>query len=255
MLTGLHRGEEGFTLIEVLVATLCSVAIIAGLFTLVDTTLHSTTRTLTKADTTERARYTIEKIISELNSACLSYGATPIQSGSTGTSLIFTNQYGTAADPSGVTHTITYTPGSGSASGTLTDSSNGTTTTLLTNLPQQPTSPPIFQYFAYEEPTNSAGTTYEDAAGNPYMMLLDGTSDVPGTSTLAANDPDSLTTPLSSTSAASAVEVKMTLLVGPRKQEGEETGLANVTDTVTDSVVLRLTPAANDDAPGSTFSP
>jgi Tfp pilus assembly protein PilV len=240
--------EDGFTLIEVLVATLCSVVIIAGLFTLVDTTLHSSTRTLTKADATQRARYTIEKIMNELNSACLSYGATPIQSGSTGTSLIFTNQYGNAADPSGVTHTIAYN------SGTLTDTSGGVTTTLLTNVSQSG-STPMFQYFAYEEPENSSGALYTDAAGNPYMMLLDGTSYVPGTSTNAANDPDPLTTPLSSTSAPSAVEVKMTLAVGPNKQEGEETGLSNVTDTVTDSVVLRLTPAANDDTAGSTFSP
>ncbi len=237
------RREDGFTMIEMVVAALCSAVVVAGLFTLIDTTLHSSTRTLTKVDATARARYTIEKIMNELHSSCLSYGATPIQSGSTDSSLVFTGQYGTAAAPTAVMHTIAFN----SSTGTLTDASGSTTTTLLTNVSQSSTTP-VFQYYAYEPVSG-----YKDSAGNAYMMLLDGTSYVPGTTTIPTAQ--SLTTPLSTSDADSAVEVKMTLAVGPHKQEGEETGLSNVTDTVTDSVVLRLTPAANDDATGTTFAP
>ena len=39
---------------------------------------------------------------------------------------------------------------------------------------------PVFQYFAYQEAPNGTGGYYTDGAGNPYMMLLDGTTSVPG---------------------------------------------------------------------------
>ena len=55
--------------------------------------------------------------------------------------------------------------------------------TVLINV-HQTSSTDVFQYFSYQEPMQSPGVPYTDGAGDPYMMLLDGTSAVPGTNTI-----------------------------------------------------------------------
>lgn len=257
------RAEDGFSLVELLVAMVAGVVVLSALFTILDVTSHQTTRTLTKVDATQRARTTFESIANELHSACLTDGITPIQTGSGDSSLSFASAYGNAASPTPVEHQLTFS----SSSGTLTDTTyavaSGTapnwtfsttassTTTLLTNVSQSGTTP-VFQYFAYQEPMNG-GSPYTDGAGNAYEMLLDGTNAVPGTSTIPAADP--LTTPLSSTDASSAAEVIITLVVGAGGGTGENTNLATANQTVSNSIILRLTPVANHVASGNTFDP
>jgi hypothetical protein len=87
------------------------------------------------------------------------------------------------------------------------------------------------------------------------MILPDGISPVPGTSTTVYNPLVTGTQTLSSAQAASAAEVLITLVVGPAGQNNENTNLKNVNDTVTDAVTLRLTPAANNTSYGGDFSP
>lgn len=262
------RDERGFTLVEMLAVLVSATVVMGALFTIIDTTLNQTSRSFTKVDATGRARTTIESIENELHSACVASGITPIQSNSSNTSLLFASQYGTASTPTPVEHQITFN----AATGTLTDTtyaSNGgeppdwtysttptSTTTLLTNVSAQVVggvTTPVFQYYAYQEPKNSQGAVYTDADGNPYMMLLDGTTPVPGTNTIPAASP--LTVPLSTTDAQNASEVVITLVVGASGGTGERTGTADANDTVTDSVVLRLTPAGNNADSGTNFSP
>ena len=119
---------------------------------------------------------------------------------------------------------------------------------------------PVFQYFKYDVPKNSAGAAYVDSTGNNYMMLLDGNTDVPGTNVLPANSPQPLLTPLSPTDAAAAAEVLITFVAGPGANvnglgANGGTNLTDVTDTVTDSVVLRLTPVENASGNNATFGP
>jgi hypothetical protein len=256
--------EQGFTLVELLVVLLAGIVVMGALFTILEVTLHQTTRTFSRVDATQRARTTFESIESNLHSACVAAGVSPIQAQSSGTSLIFISQYGNAASVTPVEHQITFS----ASGGTLTDAtyavSGGsapnwtfsstalTNTTLLTNVALSGTTP-VFQYFNYQQPTN-AGVAYTDASGNPYMMLLDGTSAVPGTSTIPTAAP--LSTPLSTTNAAQAAEVSITLVVGPTPGvSNQNTTLSDANETVTNSVILRLTPAANHVGPGNTFNP
>jgi hypothetical protein len=212
-------------------------------------TLNSTTRTITRVDATQRARVTMAGILNQLNSACTSEGATPVQPGSTATSLIFTYQYGNAATPTPTQDTITFN----ASAGTLVQSTSSGSKTLLTNVSQSANTP-VFQYYAYTEPTNpSTGAAYTDSSGSAYMMLLDGTTPVPGTSYIPPAAP--LSTPLSTDGAQTAVEIVMTLYVGASGVEGENTNLPDGPLTVSDSAVLRLTPAANDTGSGSSFGP
>ena len=265
----LARSEHGFTLIELLVVVIAGMVVVIALFTLVDVTLRSTTRTFSAVDATQHARSALEDIENELHSACVADSYPPIQPGSSDTSLSFVSQYGSTNGPANapsldpVEHTVTFDP----VAKTLTDTvsppppgpwggggggQSGSTTLLLSNVSQQG-SAPVFQYFAYAEPTDSAGNPYTDAAGNPYEMLIDGINAVPGTSIVPPAQP--LTVPLSSADAVQAAEVLIMLRVGPAGGANENTNLSDVNDSVTDQVVLRLTPPVNHMGNGTVFEP
>jgi hypothetical protein len=234
--------------------------VIGALVFLLTITLRESSRSLTRVDATSHARVEVETLMNELHSACTAYGVTPIETGSTGTSLIFTSAYGDAADPTAVQHTLSWN----ASTGALTDTTSSGTTTLLSNVaeyvnPSGGASTPMFQYFAYEQPASSSGVGYTDGAGDQLMMLLDGTkAPVPGTTnTYPANNPDPLSTPLSSNGSISAVEVVMTLVVGASGTPPENTSLSGggTSDEISDSAVMRLTPAPNHVGSGSSFSP
>jgi prepilin-type N-terminal cleavage/methylation domain-containing protein len=270
---GLRR-DEGFTLIELLVTMAAALVVMAGLGTVLTVTLQQTTRTFTLSDATENAGTVLTYMENELHSACLTSGVTPIQGGGSDNSqvsdandLVFVSQYGTSANPTPVEYKISYSP----TAGTLTQyayaltsgddptnwvfSSTPTNTAgkrLLANVApiyNKATSSnvPVFQYFAYEP--------YTDVNGNTDMMLMDGTSTVPGTSTVSNPDPLPTTSGLSATNAASTAEVMINFVVGATGGNQENTTLTDTTDPVTDAIVLRFTPPANSAGSGTTFGP
>ena len=264
------HSEGGFGLIEMIVAIALGIFVLSAVITTLDVTMDQATRTFTMVDATQRARPALSSIENELNSACLTSGITPIQAGGTANSLIFLSAYGNAAQPTPTEHEITFS----SSAGTLTDSlysvtggsapdwtfssTPSVTTTLLTNFAQSGTIP-VFQYFAYQEAAKGSGGYYTDGDGNPYMMLLDGTSSVPDTNPAvipaASPLPDSLPSGLSAVNAQAAAEVLVTLQVGPSGGPDENTTNSAGRLTVTDSIVLRLTPPPNNAESGATFGP
>ncbi len=249
------RTERGFTLIELLVVIAAGTVVMSGLFTMIEVTLRQTTRTFNRVDATQRARRTLEGMMNELHSACIAPGATPIQPQSSGTKILFESQYSNAATVTPVTeHEITYDSvghtliektylATGGTSPNWTFSTTPTkTTSLLTNVRTAQ-----FAYYAYQQ------VSFTDAAGNPYVMLLDGTQAVPGTTTIPAAAP--LALPLSVTNAQSAAEVTIDFTVGPEGGSGETTAASASDATVSDSAILRLSPAANHAGGGATFVP
>jgi Tfp pilus assembly protein PilV len=267
---GSLRREDGMTLIELLVVLVAGMVITAALFTILDVTLRQTTRTFSRVDATQRSRSALQTIENELQSACVADGVTPVQAtGGTGgvsanSSVIFVTGSGNAASVNPVEHELDFnaalktltdktfvSTGGAPPNWTFSSTASGTQT-LLTNVAQSGVTP-VFQYFGYQQPTNSSGVPYTDSAGNPYMMLLDGTSSVPGTSIIPTASP--LAVPLSTTAAQQAAEVLITLAVGPGGGSGENTQLSDGAVAVTDSIVLRITPEANHVGAGATFGP
>ncbi|HLJ04031.1 MAG TPA: hypothetical protein VKT31_11365 [Solirubrobacteraceae bacterium] len=264
--------EEGFTLMELLVAMMAGVVVIGALMTMVDVTLRQTTRTFSKVGASQNARIVTQKIEDELHSACVASGVTPVQASSDANNLIFVSLWGNfsssnpanAPSPTPVEHKIVYSSGTG----TLTDytyaatggtspnwtfSSSASSTVILATNVSASGSTPVFQYFDFSQPTNG-GTAYTDSAGNTYMMIQDGINYLPGsTSIKPAAAP--LATPLSSANAALTSEVLVTLSAAPQSSSLVETGLSNVSSTVQDQIVLRLTPPANHAGNGATFVP
>ncbi len=229
-LTRAVSDQRGFTLVELLVAMVAGVVVTGALFTILDVTLHQTTRTFSRVDATQRARTALETIENEMHSACVENRVTPIIKDSTATSVSFWSQYGSGVSLTPVKHTISFD----SATGKLTDATYAVTggaapnwvasttvtvnKTLLTNVAQSG-STPVFQYFTLEPPANTAP----------------------------------LPIPLSEADSERTTEVRMTLVVKPAGGSSEDVSL--VPNTVTNSVLLRLTPIPNPGTPNQDFRP
>jgi Tfp pilus assembly protein PilV len=257
---GLASPQGGFTLPELLVSMIAGLVVVGALFTILDVTLHQTSRTYTELDVTQHARPTIEAMENELHSACIGGNTAPIQVGSDGNNLIFVTQYGTAASLVPQWHQITYNAGAksltesvyavtGSAPNWARGAQVGTTRTLLTNVQQRivgTTAQSVFQYFAYEP-------AYTDSSGNTDMIVLDGLNTVPGPTTFP--NPDPLAAPLSAVDAPNTVEVLINMVIGASGAPGQNPALTGVNDTVTDAVLLRLTPPEDQVQAGANFGP
>ena len=85
------------------------------------------------------------------------------------------------------------------------------------------------------------------------MIVLDGLNTVPGPTTFP--NPDPLTVPLSAVDAPNTVEVLINLVLGASGAPGQNPALTGVNDTITDGVLLRLTPPDNQVAAGANFGP
>ncbi len=263
------RDERGFTLVEMLATMVAGMVVLAGLTTMLTVTLRETSRTFTNVDATQRGRTILESISSELHSACVADLVTPIQGGANGTqvsdsnNLVFLSQFGTSANPTPVEHKISFSASArtltdytyastGGTSPTWTFSSTPSSSKVCSRTscrlpPSGGGNVPAFQYFAYEP--------YTDANGNTDMMLMDGSSSVPGTTNLPNPDPLSTSSGLSQTDAASAAEVLITMNVGGAGHAHENTQLNDTYDNLTRAIVFRFTPSADTTGANATFNP
>jgi prepilin-type N-terminal cleavage/methylation domain-containing protein len=248
------RAQDGFTLVELVVAMAVGLIVMVAAVSILIVTTHQTQRTFTKIDATRQARTAFGNLENELHSACVN-GSPPIQGvAADGTvesdpnDLVFLSYTGNAANPTPVWHQLSYS----ATLGTLTDTSfNATYTpsqsgndwtqgskisknTFLSNLPQQPSGTPVFQYFSYQ----SVGS---DAGGNVYYAIADGSNVSPLTGTILTAAPLDRGTALTAADANNTVEVVITLLVGPSTENIASSSLTSVDDAVTDSISLRLT--------------
>lgn len=264
------RDQGGFSLVELLVTIAAGTVVVGALFTILEVTLNQTSRTFTKVTATQSARTVFETIENEMHSACVAAGTTPVQGNGTGTgsqvsdanNLVYVSYYGTDASPTPTEHKLTF------ANGTLTDyqytvtgtnpstwvfsATPSNTVTLLPNVAQSGTTP-VFQYFAYEP--------YTDSSGDTAMMLMDGTSAIPGTSAFPNPYPLATTGGLSATLAAQAAEVVITLNVGAYVKGGEVGSQLNTSSgnaprtTISDAIVLRFVTTPNQLGSNATFGP
>lgn len=93
-----RRDERGFTLVETLVAMVAGVAVMGGLFSVLDVSLRQSTRVADVVQASQLGRTAMTNIVDELHSACIAPGFAPIQEGSTGSKLIFITGYSEAAE-------------------------------------------------------------------------------------------------------------------------------------------------------------
>jgi hypothetical protein len=92
----LIRDQRGATLIELVVGMASGMVVLFALTTMIVVTLHSTARVSARVDATRNARLTVSRITEQLRSSCVAPRITPVREGSTGTSLRFIHQNGSA---------------------------------------------------------------------------------------------------------------------------------------------------------------
>jgi Tfp pilus assembly protein PilW len=215
------KDESGMTLVELLVATAAGVVVMFGIVTAFIVTMRETDRVAAHVDANQRSRTVMYKVIDELHSACIAAQIAPVQSGSSGTSLNFIHQAGSAVSPTPVLSKISlsgttlsqsdYASTGGSAPSWTFSGTPSSTVQLMTGV--SPTSgSSIFSYYAYSN---------GQVSSTP------------------------LATPLGSTDAAKTVQVSVAFKVAPTTTPIVD---PNAPTAVEDSALLRFTPATFDTA-------
>ena len=216
-------GEAGFTLVEVMVTLMIGMVVFFALFALIDATARNSARTTTRVAADQRARPVLQRLVDELHSTCLGPDAGPILAGSSGSSLSFLHQTGSAVSPmpnrntvtlSGTTLTESIYPATGGTAPDWTFSSTPSSTRqLLTGVGPgivEGSAVPLFRYFSYVDGQLS---------------------------------PTPLPTPLSVTNAELTVQVTVAFAASPTSNPVSDPRAAL---TVSDSALVRFSPASED---------
>lgn len=211
------RDESGTTLVELLVGITAGVVVIFAISLMVIVSLRESNRVNTHVDATQRGRIVLNNVIEELHSACIAPEIAPVRKGSTGTTLEFIHQTGSAVAPTPILSKVSlgggtvsqsnYASTGGSAPTWTFSETASSTEQLMTNVSTTSPSKSIFTYYSY-----SNGEVAE----------------IP------------VTTELGQENAERTVEVKVALTAGPRSTPIEDT---NAAANVADSALLRFSPA------------
>jgi prepilin-type N-terminal cleavage/methylation domain-containing protein len=175
--------QDGYTLIELLVAMVLGMVIVFGCFALLEFTTSDVSRITDRTHVNQLGRTALERIMLELHSACVATKITPVLVGSSATTIKFVSETSGVngnneplAELSTVKlHEIIYTAASGTTEGTLIEKSwpsygRSTTSTnsafLFHNTTETPTetrllkgikqteSTPLFRYFRFYRETD-----------------------------------------------------------------------------------------------------
>lgn len=221
--------ERGFTLVELLVAMAISIVVLIGILSLVDVTTRGSARVASRVEVNQRARVTLQRLVDELHSTCVSPNVLPVVAASNGytsndSNLIFLQQTGSEVSPTPNEHVVSlegdtlkervYPANAGGTAPNWTFAATPSSTTELAtdvgpaSVGSGSSTVPPFQYFAYQGAQLS-------------------TTPLP--------------TPLSASDAARTVAVTISFSVSPRSNPANDQHAAV---SVSDSVVLRLSPAS-----------
>lgn len=212
------RDQRGVTVVELVVATLAGMTVFLGLTMVVVGAMHQTNRVSKHVHATQDARTVLHRIVTELHSACVSADVAPIQEKSSGSSITFVYQTGSAAALTPVLHQITLSGGNltlstynstgGSTPKWTFSGTAASTETLLKGVSAVSESIPLFRYYKYEK---------GQIASTP------------------------LSVPLSAADAGVAVQVSLVLKASP---PGSTVADPKAPGIVQDSALLRLSPPA-----------
>jgi hypothetical protein len=212
------RDERGTTLMEVVVALGAGTVVLFALSTIVITTLHGANRVSARVDANQRARLTMTRIVDQLHSACVAPQIAPIQEGSSGTTLIFVHQTGSAVAPTPVKSKIVL------EGGTLTQYDYAATSG----------SAPKWEYATTPSPSLGRRLMTKISPIAPSTSIFGYYSYASG-----QGSPTPLETPLNAERAATAAKVGIAFSAAPLSTPVKDAGAAT---QIQGSAQLRLTP-------------
>lgn len=160
--------EDGYTLMEMVVATAVGGIVILGVLTLMDASVTAQRKSVERVETTQRGRLAIDLITQQLRAqTCPGDGSSAILS-ATATSVEFYSSIGPENLTDGYQapqrRTLTYNPGASGAPGTITETvyqgvgrlptatftAPPKTKVLVSDILPATTNAPIFTYYAYQ---------------------------------------------------------------------------------------------------------
>jgi hypothetical protein len=212
----LIRDQGGATLIEVTIGMATGMVVLFALTTMIVVTLHSTARVSARVDATQNARLSITRITDQLRSSCVAPRIAPVRAGSTGTSLRFIHQRGSAVVLDPVLSRIDL------VGGTLTQYDYAMTGGSMPNwsFALTPSSQRLLATGISPIPPDTAVFTYLGYSGKAINLALPAA-------------------PLSAEDAARTVAIRVAFSAAPGG-----TPVAGVTAPVRDTALLRLTSLA-----------
>ena len=214
------RSESGFTLVELMVATMIAIVVSAATLAIVIVSVHFSSNYSDRVDATQEGTIAMTKITQALNSSCVSASLAPILPASDANDVWFYSLLGDGATiyPNKVEISLTggqlvmntYAFLSGSSPATWTFATTPTAFTLLPAAAQSG-STAVFQYYGY------------------------------GSNGVLSSTPYTLNTTLGATNATTTAEVVITFQANPADKN---TALGRPA-TFSDAIVLRLSPASS----------
>lgn len=203
--------QRGSTMVELLVSISATLIVMMAVVTLTTAVLHHQDRINRRVDANSRARPVMTRIVQELHSACVTSHIVPVRTGSTGTSITFFSQSGSAVGPAPELHRISLTGNPPRLTETVTPPTPGSiapnwdfsgpsrpTRTLLTNVAAP--GGVIFRYYDFVTGTGALNTTPltvpltdTTAARTSYLTVSFASSPRAGVSTLDPKSPLLLT--------------------------------------------------------------
>lgn len=93
------RQQDGFTLVEVLVAMVAGLIVISALFAILEVSLRQTSHLTDRVQATQLGEAAMTRIVDALHSGCIAYEATPVQESSGPTKLVFITGYSEKSIP------------------------------------------------------------------------------------------------------------------------------------------------------------
>lgn len=155
--------DQGFTLIEVLVATVTSIVVVFALFTILEISLHQTSQITDSVQAEQLGRSALTKVVDELHSACIAREFAPVQEKSSASELRFRTAYGESAAVEGAhaaEHHIVWTgkaPGPGKLIDYTFRSSGGTAPNFIYEATETPKGGTLLGENIYEAEVVSGG--------------------------------------------------------------------------------------------------
>jgi Tfp pilus assembly protein PilV len=239
------RGEQGFTLIELLVATLAGIVVASATAAIVVASVHFSSNFSDRVDANQQARVAMEKITTALNSSCVATGLAPLVTGGTtngaqsdDTHLYFYSSLGSVSpDAATIQPSLVEVSLSGGqlimtispwVSGTAPTLSNPNPWTFSTTTPPMTTSVLL---------PHATAATIGGVAQHVFQYYGYAVGGAINTTPFTATS----TTPLATTDAANTTQVTISFAALPSNNYNAGNRAANITD----SVVLRLTPASS----------
>ena len=105
------KSESGYTLVELIIAMSAGMIVIFAVTSFIVIALRHSSEVSADVNANQQARSTLFQVMDELHSACIAPQIAPVKAGSTGTSLSFIHQRGSAVAPTPVLSTLALNEG------------------------------------------------------------------------------------------------------------------------------------------------